>query len=203
MVYYWLRTKTHTCLFYSVPSCFPALWRSTYRHWETLYGGTPGKTTALHRRPNCKTACYLALFLATESQTGSHLGPVTQRHFPLLFLRRLCEGSQRRPCVAQHLLLLVLLLAHPLGLHDLIVALVTFPMPALSLLDRFHQPAGEDKLIILAEQCWNLSCCFISDNWKHSLYFLYFFLMNFYEFWTTVKCLDTILGKKDGWNCFA
>lgn len=95
----------------------------------------------LHHRPNCKTAWYLALFLATESQTGSHLGPVTQRHFPLLFLRRLCEGSQRRPCVAQHLLLLVLLLAHPLGLHDLIVALVTFPMPALSLLDRFP-PAG-------------------------------------------------------------
>lgn len=134
MVRYWLHTKTHTCLFHNEPSCFPALWRSTYRHQETTCGETPGKTNALHRCPICRTTWYLALFLATESQTGSHLGPVTQRHFPLLFLWRLCEGSQRRPCVAQHLLMLVLLLAHPLGLHDLIVVLVTFLMPVVSLL---------------------------------------------------------------------
>lgn len=137
MVHYWLHTKTQTCLFYSEPSCFPALWGSTYRHRETTCGETPGKSAALHCCPNCRTTWYLALFLATESQTGSHLGPVTQRHFPLLFLRRLCEGSQRRPCVAQHLLMLGLLLAHPLGLHDLIVALVTFLMPAVILMHRF------------------------------------------------------------------
>lgn len=133
MVRYWMHTKTHTCLFYSEPSCFPALSHSTYRHRET----TCGESTTLHCCPSCSTTWYLALFLATESQTGSHLGPVTQRNFPLLFLRRLCEGSQHRPCVAQHLLLLVLLLAHPLGLHDLIVALVTFLMLVVSLLDRF------------------------------------------------------------------
>lgn len=145
-------TQKHTLVSYSGPSCFPALWRSTYRRRETTCGETPGKTTALHCCPNCRTTWYLALFLATESQTGSHLGPVAQRHFPLLFLQRLCEGSQSRPCVAQHLLRLVLLWAHPLGLHDLIVALVTFLMPAVS--HRFPWVC-ESKPVILAEQCWN------------------------------------------------
>lgn len=173
MVHYWLHTKTHTCLFYSGSSCFPALWRSTYRRRETTCGETPGKSTALHRCPNCRTAWYLALFLATESQTGSHLGPVTQRHFPPLFQRRLCEGSHHRPCVAQHLLMLVLLLAHPLGLHDLIVALVTFLMPTVRLLDRFP-PAGFVKIQ------W-LFCLKSAEFFSHQTIFTLFFF-SFYTF---------------------
>lgn len=94
---HWLHTKTRSCLFHGAPSCFPALWCSTYR--DAMCGETPASSSKLQRCHNCRRTWYLAPFLATESQTGSHFGPShTETLPPFVLGEAVWRFTTETPC---------------------------------------------------------------------------------------------------------